>query len=90
MMIGKLASSRVYDAERTRLTACRIRFTEEQIIAILRGHKAGAKNPLERILHEIRQSTRVVGAFPDGQSTLNLAAASCVTSPAPHGRPRDI
>ena len=30
---------------------------------------------LERILREIRRSTRVVGAFPDRQSALNLAAA---------------
>jgi transposase-like protein len=32
-------------------------------------------NQLERILREIRRRTRVVGAFPDGQSALNLAAA---------------
>jgi putative transposase len=32
-------------------------------------------DPLERILCEIRRRTRVVGAFPDGQSALNLAAA---------------
>jgi putative transposase len=32
-------------------------------------------NPLERFLREIRRRTRVVGAFPDGQSALNLAAA---------------
>jgi putative transposase len=32
-------------------------------------------NPLERILKEIRRRTKVVGAFPDGQSALNLAAA---------------
>ena len=32
-------------------------------------------NPLERILREIRRRTRVVSAFPDGQSALNLAAA---------------
>jgi putative transposase len=32
-------------------------------------------NPLERVLREIRRHTRVVGAFPDGQSALNLAAA---------------
>jgi putative transposase len=32
-------------------------------------------NPLERILREIRRRTRVVGASPDGQSALNLAAA---------------
>jgi hypothetical protein len=31
-------------------------------------------NPLERIMKEIRRRTRVVGAFPDGQSYLNLAA----------------
>ena len=30
---------------------------------------------LERLLREIRRRTRVVGAFPDGQSALNLAAA---------------
>jgi putative transposase len=30
--------------------------------------------PLECILREIRRRTRVVGAFPDGQSALNLAA----------------
>jgi putative transposase len=32
-------------------------------------------NPLERIMREIRRRTRVVGAFPDGESALNLAAA---------------
>ena len=32
-------------------------------------------NPLERLMREIRRRTRVVGAFPDGQSCLNLAAA---------------
>jgi len=32
-------------------------------------------NPFERILREIRRRTRVVGAFPDDQSALNLAAA---------------
>ena len=32
-------------------------------------------NPLERILREIRRRTRVVGAFPDGESSLNLAAS---------------
>jgi len=32
-------------------------------------------NPLERIMREIRRRTRVVGAFPDGKSCLNLAAA---------------
>jgi transposase-like protein len=32
-------------------------------------------NPLEGILRKIRRRTRMVGAFPDGQSALNLAAA---------------
>jgi transposase-like protein len=32
-------------------------------------------NPLERLMREIRRRTRVVGAFPDGQSALNLATA---------------
>ena len=38
-------------------------------------HKIRTNNPLERIMREIRRRTRVVGAFPDGQSCLNLAAA---------------
>ena len=32
-------------------------------------------NPLERLMREIRHRTRVVGAFPDGQSALMLVAA---------------
>ena len=32
-------------------------------------------NPLERIVREIRRRTRVVGAFPDGNSALMLVAA---------------
>ena len=38
-------------------------------------HLIPVNNPLERILREISRRTRVVGAFPDGQSALNLAAA---------------
>jgi hypothetical protein len=37
--------------------------------------KLRTNNPLERIMKEIRQRTRVVDAFPDGRSCLNLAAA---------------
>src|SRR5215203_5620483 len=37
--------------------------------------KLRTNKPLERIMREIRRRTRVVGAFPDGQSCLNLAAA---------------
>src|SRR3984957_6592413 len=40
--------------------------------------KIRTNNPLERIMKEIRRRTRVVGAFPDGQSCLNLAAAPTV------------
>jgi len=32
-------------------------------------------NPLERLNREIRRRTRVVGAFPDGQSSLMLVCA---------------
>ena len=35
----------------------------------------GTNNPLERIMREIRRRTRVVGAFPDGNSALMLVAA---------------
>ena len=37
--------------------------------------KLRTNKPLERIMREIRRRTRVVGAFPDGKSCLNLAAA---------------
>jgi transposase-like protein len=32
-------------------------------------------NPLGRLMREIRRRTRMVGAFPDGQSALMLVAA---------------
>jgi len=34
------------------------------------------KNPLERLNREILRRTRVVGAFPDGQSALMLVPAT--------------
>ena len=37
--------------------------------------KLRTNNPLERIMKERHRRTRVVGAFPDGNSCLNLAAA---------------
>lgn len=37
--------------------------------------KIRTNNPLEWIMREIRRRTSVAGAFPDGQSCLNLAAA---------------
>jgi hypothetical protein len=39
------------------------------------GALSAGSHQQERILREIRRRTRVVGAFPDGQSALNLAAA---------------
>ncbi len=47
--------------------------------------KIRTNNPLERIMREIRRQTRVVGAFPDGQPCLNLAAARLRHIAAPHG-----
>jgi transposase-like protein len=46
-------------------------------VATERRHREShtGNNPLERIMKEIRRRTRVVRAFPDGQSYLNLAAA---------------
>ena len=39
------------------------------------GNIMPVNNPLERIIREIRRRTRVVGAFPDGNSALMLVAA---------------
>ncbi|MBI1193487.1 MAG: hypothetical protein GC205_09965 [Bacteroidetes bacterium] len=36
--------------------------------------KLRTNNPLERLMKEIRRRTKVVSAFPDGKSCLNLAA----------------
>jgi transposase-like protein len=46
-------------------------------LAFLSNHwrRIHTNNLLERIMREIRGRTRVVGAFPDGESALNLAAA---------------
>ena len=37
--------------------------------------KLRTNNPMERIMREIRRRTRVVGAFPDGNSAVMLVAA---------------
>ena len=37
--------------------------------------KLRTNNPMERIMREIRRRTRVVGAFPDGESAVMLVAA---------------
>ena len=48
--------------------------------------KIRTNNPLERIMSEILRRTRVVGAFPDGQSCLNLAEPGSATSQHRLGR----
>jgi len=50
-------------------TLCYISFPRE------RWRCLRTNNPLERINREVRRRTRVVGAFPDGQSALMLVAA---------------
>lgn len=57
-----------------------VRTTIEQTLSYMhypREHwvKLKTNNPLERLMREIRRRTRVVGAFPDGQSAVMLAAA---------------
>ena len=37
--------------------------------------KLRTNNPMERLLREARRRTKVIGAFPDGQSALMLVAA---------------
>jgi putative transposase len=49
--------------------------------------KIRTNKPPERIMREIRRRTRVVGAFPDGQSCSTWQQLGCDTSPEPHGRP---
>jgi putative transposase len=46
-------------------------------LAFPREHQSRVRtnNALERIMKEVRRRTRVVGAFPDGQSALMLVAA---------------
>jgi putative transposase len=46
-------------------------------MAFPREHRTRIRtnNPLERVMREIRRRTRVVGAFPDGNSALMLVAA---------------
>lgn len=39
------------------------------------GIKLKTNNPMERIMREIRRRTKVVGAFPDGESALMLVSA---------------
>jgi transposase-like protein len=62
--------------QRTRVEGCPAEHLGCTYYAFPEEHwrRIRTNNPLERILREIRRRTRVVGAFPDGQSALNLAA----------------
>ena len=66
MKLGKVAD---WVAETVEETLSYYAFPDEH------WRRIRTNNPLERIMREIRRRTRVVGAFPDGQSCLNLAAA---------------
>ncbi|MEQ9379871.1 MAG: IS256 family transposase [Pirellulales bacterium] len=73
-IIGKLQALRLNKAativsEGLEETLSYMRFPREHWLRIR------TNNMLERIMREIRRRTRVVGAFPDGQSALMLVAA---------------
>jgi len=73
-VIEKLEAMRLVNAARI------VREAVEQTLAYYhfpREHRRRIRtnNALERIIREIRRRTRVVGAFPDGQSALMLCAA---------------
>ena len=66
MKLGK-AAGLVEEAIEETLTF--YRFPDNHLVRIR------TNNPMERIIREIRRRTRVVGAFPDGQSAVMLCAA---------------
>lgn len=73
-VIDKLEAMRLKEA------AARVREGIEETLTFYRfpaahWRRIRTNNPLARIMREIRRRTRVVGAFPDGQSALMLAAA---------------
>ena len=67
------------NAKRYERSADRVDSVSETLsyMAFPREHwtRIRTNNPLERIMREIRRRTRVVGAFPDGNSALMLVAA---------------
>ncbi|MFO1186266.1 MAG: IS256 family transposase [Alphaproteobacteria bacterium] len=74
LIVDKLRAQRLERAaqlveERVEETLTYYAFPEEH------WRRIRTNNPLERLMREIRRRTRVVGAFPDGTSCLNLAAA---------------
>ena len=73
-VIEKLEAMRLANAAKT------VREAVDQTLSYYhfpREHRRRIRtnNALERIIREIRRRTRVVGAFPDGQSALMLCAA---------------
>jgi transposase-like protein len=54
---------------------CQYLFTIQDLTPFTHWQRIRTNNPLERILREVRRRTRVVGAFPDGNSALMLVAA---------------
>jgi transposase-like protein len=66
-VIAKLRALRLTTAAELAAT------TFEETLSFPEEHwrRIRTKNPLERVPRGIRQRTRVVGAFPDGQSALN-------------------
>lgn len=65
----KLAKAAVLVAESLEETLNYMQFPSEH------WRRIRTNNPLERIMKEIRRRTRVVGAFPDGDSAMLLVAA---------------
>ncbi len=66
MKLGKAAEMVAVGVEET---LCYMNFPREH------WRNLRTNNPLERVIREVRRRTRVVGAFPDGQSALMLVAA---------------
>ena len=67
-------------ARKLRKTAAFVRDTVQETLTYYafpspHWRQLRTNNPLEQIIREVRRRTRVVGAFPDGQSALMLVAA---------------
>ena len=75
------AAKKVADGIEETLTYCD--FPSEHWI------KIRTNNAIERMNREIRRRTRVVGAFPDGNSALMLVCAGCAMWPEPSGGARN-
>ena len=65
----RLASAARWVEENIEETLCYYEFPSSH------WRRLRTNNPMERIIKEIRRRSRVVGAFPDGQSALMLCAA---------------